>query len=63
MEDSELDLRRIRELCREQGIPVNRQAAMSGVKQSALDSIARVPLFGEFIDFSLKKVSFSGKIN
>ena len=41
MEYSELYVRRIRKLCRERGIAVNKLAVMSGVKQSALDNIVR----------------------
>lgn len=41
MEYSEIYVRRIRELCRQRGITVNRLAAMSDVKQSTLDNIVR----------------------
>ena len=41
MEYSELYVRRIRKLCRERGIAVNKLAVMSGVKQSALDNIVQ----------------------
>ena len=41
MEYSELYVRRIRKLCRERGIAVNKLAVMSGVKQSTLDNIVR----------------------
>lgn len=38
---SELYIRRIRTLCKERGIAINKLAAMSGVKQSTLDNIVR----------------------
>lgn len=41
MEYSELYVQRIRALCRERGIAINRLAAMSGVSQSTLDNIVR----------------------
>ena len=41
MEYSELYVRRIRALCRQRGIAINKLATMSGVKQSTLDNIVR----------------------
>ena len=41
MEYSELYVRRIRELCRQRGIAINKLASMSDVKQSTLDNIVR----------------------
>ena len=41
MDYSELYVRRIRELCRQRGLTVNKLAVMSGVKQSTLDNIMR----------------------
>ena len=41
MDYSELYIRRIRSLCKERGIAINRLATMSGVKQSTLDNIVR----------------------
>ncbi len=41
MEYSELYVRRIRGLCKERGITINRLANMSNVKQSTLDNIVR----------------------
>lgn len=41
MEYSEIYVRRIRELCRQRGIAINRLATMSDVKQSTLDNIVR----------------------
>ena len=41
MEYSELYVKRIRKLCKERGIAINRLAAMSDVKQSTLDNIVR----------------------
>ena len=41
MEYSELFIKRIRSLCRERGIAINKLAAMSDVKQSTLDNIVR----------------------
>lgn len=41
MEYSDIYVQRIRGLCRERGIAINKLAAMSGVKQSTLDNIAR----------------------
>ena len=41
MEYSELYVRRIRTLCRQRGIAINKLATMSGVKQSTLDNIVR----------------------
>lgn len=41
MDYSELYVRRIRELCGERGISINRLAVMSDVKQSTLDNIMR----------------------
>ncbi|MBP3322008.1 MAG: helix-turn-helix transcriptional regulator [Clostridia bacterium] len=41
MEYSEIYVNRIRKLCKERGITVNRLATMSGVKQSTLDNIVR----------------------
>ena len=41
MEYSELYVKRIRVLCKERGIAINKLAVMSGVKQSTLDNIVR----------------------
>lgn len=41
MEYSELYIMRIRTLCKERGIAINRLATMSDVKQSTLDNIVR----------------------
>lgn len=41
MEYSELYVKRIRKLCKERGIAINRLATMSDVKQSTLDNIVR----------------------
>ena len=41
MEYSELYVKRIRKLCRERGIAINKLATMSDVKQSTLDNIVR----------------------
>lgn len=41
MEYSELYVKRIRKLCKERGIAINKLAVMSDVKQSTLDNIVR----------------------
>lgn len=41
MEYSEIIVRRIRSLCAERGISINKLATMSDVKQSTLDNIVR----------------------
>ena len=41
MEYSELYVARIRALCKQRGITVNRLSTMSGVKQSTLENIVR----------------------
>ena len=41
MEYSELYVKRIRQLCDERGIAINKLATMSDVKQSTLDNIVR----------------------
>ena len=41
MDYSELYVNRIRSLCKERGIAINKLANMSGVKQSTLDNIVR----------------------
>ena len=41
MEYSDIYVRRIRELCKERGIAINKLATMSDVKQSTLDNIVR----------------------
>lgn len=41
MEYSELYVKRIRELCKQRRIAINKLATMSGVKQSTLDNIVR----------------------
>lgn len=41
MEYSELYVKRIRKLCNERGIAINKLATMSDVKQSTLDNIVR----------------------
>lgn len=41
MEYHELYIQRIRSLCKERGIAINKLATMSNVKQSTLDNIVR----------------------
>lgn len=41
MEYSGIYIRRIRQLCKERGIAINKLATMSDVKQSTLDNIVR----------------------
>ena len=41
MEYSELYVKRIRKLCKDRGIAINKLATMSDVKQSTLDNIVR----------------------
>ena len=41
MEYSELYVKRIRKLCKERGIAINKLATMSDVKQSTLDNMVR----------------------
>lgn len=41
MEYSDIYVRRIRELCKQRGIAINKLATMSDVKQSTLDNIVR----------------------
>ena len=41
MEYSDLYVKRIRELCHERGIAINKLAMMSDVRQSTLDNIVR----------------------
>ncbi len=41
MDYSDLYVQRIRRLCKERGIAINRLATMSDVKQSTLDNIVR----------------------
>ena len=41
MEYSEIYVKRIRSLCKERGIAINKLATMSDVKQSTLDNIVR----------------------
>ena len=41
MDYSELYVNRIKSLCRQRGISINKLATMSGVKQSTLDNIVR----------------------
>lgn len=41
MEYSELYVKRIRKLCKDRGIAINKLAMMSDVKQSTLDNIVR----------------------
>lgn len=41
MNYSDLYVKRIRQLCKERGIAINRLATMSDVKQSTLDNIVR----------------------
>ena len=41
MEYSEIYIKRIRKLCKDRGIAINRLAVMSDVKQSTLDNIVR----------------------
>ena len=41
MEYFELYVKRIRKLCKERGIAINKLATMSGVNQSTLDNIVR----------------------
>jgi transcriptional regulator with XRE-family HTH domain len=42
MDYSDIYVRRIRSLCKERGIAINKLATMSDVKQSTLDNIVRV---------------------
>ena len=41
MEYSEIYVKRIRKLCKDRGIAINKLAVMSDVKQSTLDNIVR----------------------
>ena len=41
MEYSDIYVKRIRKLCKERGIAINKLATMSDVKQSTLDNIVR----------------------
>lgn len=41
MEYSDIYIKRIRSLCKQRGIAINKLAAMSDVKQSTLDNIVR----------------------
>lgn len=41
MEYSEIYVKRIRSLCKQRGIAINKLATMSGVNQSTLDNIVR----------------------
>jgi transcriptional regulator with XRE-family HTH domain len=41
MEYSDIYVKRIRSLCKERGIAINKLATMSNVKQSTLDNIVR----------------------
>ena len=41
MEYSELYVRRIRQLCKDRGIAINKLATMSGINQSTIDNIVR----------------------
>ena len=41
MEYSDLYVQRIRQLCRERGIAINKLAPMSGINQSTIDNIVR----------------------
>ena len=41
MECSEIYVKRIRKLCKDRGIAINKLAVMSDVKQSTLDNIVR----------------------
>ena len=41
MDYSEIYVKRIRQLCKERGIAINKLASMSDVKQSTLDNIVR----------------------
>ncbi len=41
MEYSEIYIKRIRQLCKERGIAINKLAAMSDMRQSTLDNIVR----------------------
>ena len=41
MDYSDISVRRIRSLCKERGIAINKLATMSDVKQSTLDTIVR----------------------
>ena len=41
MDYSEIYVKRIRKLCKERGIAINKLATMSDVKQSTLDNIVR----------------------
>ena len=41
MEYSDLYVQRIRQLCKERGIAINKLATMSGINQSTIDNIVR----------------------
>lgn len=41
MDYTEIYIERIRQLCKQRGITINKLAVMSGVKQSTLDNIVR----------------------
>ena len=41
MEYAELYIKRIRQLCKQRGISINKLATMSGIRQSTLDNIMR----------------------
>ena len=41
MDYAEIYIQRIRQLCKQRGITINKLAVMSGVKQSTLDNIVR----------------------
>lgn len=41
MEYSEIHVKRIKSLCKQRGIAINKLATMSGVNQSTLDNIVR----------------------
>ena len=41
MDYSEIYIKRIRRLCEDRGIAINKLASMSGVRQSTLDNIVR----------------------
>ena len=58
MEYSELYVQRIRKLCRERGIAINKLATMSGINQSTIDNIVRGltknPRAGSHVPVSLR---------
>ena len=66
MEYADIYVNRIRELCKQRGITINKLAVMSDVKQSTLDNIVRGltknMTLSEFLDFNeLNEYSFEDR--